>query len=1036
MKRLVTPIIVALCLWLLIGLATVYGLFDRLEYRVFDQALRLRPQPPIEPSIITIDIDDPAISTVGRWPWSWDIHKEVFDFLHLQGIRHLFVLDLDLSKWPAYTLSAVEEGLLREAINKGDNRVLKALLKKKSPDNLLRQFAMMKEKAFLAVPAKATEGTKGTDTPLKITGIEDREVMKGLKGHSIEGTVKGILTIEDLSAPLRPFQDNTEGLGIKASVPDIDGVIRRYPMVLQYRGHLYPSIVLTAAMATLGAEGVNIAEGSLTLKARDRAYVIPIDGSGMLRVNWVGNYSSAFVHLPFNLIAQFVAVGHLKATLRGTDISKLEDPMALHERLIEAAKGLSILSEQDAQIKATVLFIASLLEPYILSGMTAEEALSTIGLHSGDSNLLAIARQVYLNNLVASMDRPPKDLQEALSLADIPLNEGEALRDAYEQLIYHLKEGKGLLALRPLYFEPSKILMIGDRQIRINPTFLKDKVVFYGLTATGLTAQNPSPFMDRHPLIDLPVQALNTVLTGRYLTEPPISFTLILMAFYIGIVSIAVSKTRPLKGLFVTLTLSTGHVAGYYLLILHKGIILSLSPAITALSSSYLLGLIIRYLKEYKERLRVRRIFSTMVSPEVLKILEARPDAVALKGELGDATVFSSDVSGFTTISEGVTAQELAKILNLYLTAMSNIIMSYDGYVDKYEGDAIKAVFGVPLPDHDHPWKACCAALLQQEELKIIQKMILLKYGVLITARMGINSGMVYAGNMGSARRVQYTVMGETVHIAEELEPANKVFGTWIAAAEETQRRADGFIVFRSLGEYETSDGLFIKAHEVLGCDPERFMDYYKDRPVSDLLLEPYKRLSPLRVLGSLSYLIGLNARLGNPLLNEIVSVFEKLRADAMDYLRLEAKLGYLNFHNRLATLSSRYSIAYPLGKVSSPEERLQDLSMLLQGLLGRHKAPSEEEVIEIDALQKTLTSFQKRLSIETRDNEAIELADYIKGLLLQEVGSEKTDLITRQMATLSAKIAKGGSDLTERIRANPREFHLITTAALNPHKR
>jgi len=146
-------------------------------------------------------------------------------------------------------------------------------------------------------------------------------------------------------------------------------------------------------------------------------------------------------------------------------------------------------------------------------------------------------------------------------------------------------------------------------------------------------------------------------------------------------------------------------------------------------------------------------MFATMVSPEILKIMEENPASFKLAGEQREATIFSSDVSGFTNISEGVTARELANILNIYLTPMSNIIMSYDGYVDKYEGDAIKADFGVPLSEPGHSWKACFFALYQQEELTVIQRMILLKYGVKITARMGINTGIVSAGNMGSEKR-------------------------------------------------------------------------------------------------------------------------------------------------------------------------------------------------------------------------------------------------------------------------------------------
>ena len=149
-------------------------------------------------------------------------------------------------------------------------------------------------------------------------------------------------------------------------------------------------------------------------------------------------------------------------------------------------------------------------------------------------------------------------------------------------------------------------------------------------------------------------------------------------------------------------------------------------------------------------------MFSSMVSPEVLIFMQADPERLQLKGERKDATMFFSDLRGFTTISESVSPEELSKILNDYLTPMSNIILDYGGYIDKYEGDAIMADFGVPVwndPDpNSHAWKCCWAALDQQKELLKVSKYFLTNYNVEIDARMGINTGIVAAGNMGSEK--------------------------------------------------------------------------------------------------------------------------------------------------------------------------------------------------------------------------------------------------------------------------------------------
>jgi adenylate cyclase len=116
----------------------------------------------------------------------------------------------------------------------------------------------------------------------------------------------------------------------------------------------------------------------------------------------------------------------------------------------------------------------------------------------------------------------------------------------------------------------------------------------------------------------------------------------------------------------------------------------------------------------------------------------------------------------------------LALVLNKYLSPMTEILMKYDGYVDKYEGDAIMCDFGVPMEDPDHAWKACFAALDQQATLEVLRPQIKKDHGVDIFVRMGVNSGIVSAGNMGSNQRFQYTVMGDAVNQASRFEGAIK----------------------------------------------------------------------------------------------------------------------------------------------------------------------------------------------------------------------------------------------------------------------
>ena len=220
-----------------------------------------------------------------------------------------------------------------------------------------------------------------------------------------------------------------------------------------------------------------------------------------------------------------------------------------------------------------------------------------------------------------------------------------------------------------------------------------------------------------------------------------------------------------------------------------------------------LLGLLITYggnilyqfVIEQREKKKINNMFSTYVSPKVLEHLQDNPDAFGLSGKKMSATVFFSDVADFTSISERLSAENLAVVLNRYLSPMTEILMSYDGYVDKYEGDAIMCDFGVPMEDPDHAWKACFSAVDQQANLEVLRGEIKDEFDVEIYVRMGINSGDVSAGNMGSAQRFQYTVMGDAVNQASRFEGANKQYNSKIMIGATTYQMAKDKIEVRPL---------------------------------------------------------------------------------------------------------------------------------------------------------------------------------------------------------------------------------------------
>jgi adenylate cyclase len=292
---------------------------------------------------------------------------------------------------------------------------------------------------------------------------------------------------------------------------------------------------------------------------------------------------------------------------------------------------------------------------------------------------------------------------------------------------------------------------------------------------------------------------LDNLLRGDTLREARKTEVAVLLAVICALISQAFVQLSPGRAGAVTLMLALLLVPLHAWSILSTGIFFPiLAPEMIALT---LFGINFShsYTQANAQRQQVRQFFSKMVSPRVLEHLELNPELASLGGVRREATMFFSDVAGFTSISEKLTPTELAALLNRYLTPMTEIILEEDGYLDKYSGDGIMAVWGVPTEDKAHAIKACRAALRQHAKIQELAREILAESGIEIGVRMGINSGVVSAGNMGSESKFQYTVMGDAVNLAARLEPTNKDYGTYIILGNHTRELAGEAILARVL---------------------------------------------------------------------------------------------------------------------------------------------------------------------------------------------------------------------------------------------
>ena len=247
----------------------------------------------------------------------------------------------------------------------------------------------------------------------------------------------------------------------------------------------------------------------------------------------------------------------------------------------------------------------------------------------------------------------------------------------------------------------------------------------------------------------------------------------------------------------------------------------SVAPVLS-LGLSYAGSTATLYVVEEQDKARIRGMFQQYVAASVVDELIERPELLSLGGEERVLSVLFSDVEGFSTISEHITPTMLVELLNEYLTTMTELVVDHGGIIDKYLGDALMAEFGVPVPLEDHALRACRAALKMTQELARLREKWAREGKPQLEARIGINTGPMLVGNLGSRRMMDYTVMGDHVNLASRLEGANKLYGTRIMVSEFTWEQAKDGVVGRELdrirvkGKEEPA-----RVYEILGTREE-----------------------------------------------------------------------------------------------------------------------------------------------------------------------------------------------------------------------
>jgi adenylate cyclase len=335
---------------------------------------------------------------------------------------------------------------------------------------------------------------------------------------------------------------------------------------------------------------------------------------------------------------------------------------------------------------------------------------------------------------------------------------------------------------------------------KADPSVLQDAIVLVGTTAPGLMDLRAAPVQSVYAGVEMHANMIAGIIDQNIKERP--AYLLggeLLMLLLAGIVlALGLAVLSPLWSTLLAGAVVSASIMFNLLLWQQANLVMPIASMILMVAALYLLNMSYGFFVESRGKRLLAGLFGQYVPPELVDEMAKDPDSFTLEGESRELTVLFSDVRGFTTISEGLDPKQLTLLMNEYLTPMTHVIHSFRGTIDKYMGDAIMAFWGAPVADPDHARHALLAALGMIEELMALQVAFKAKGWPPINIGVGLNTGMMTVGNMGSEFRMAYTVMGDAVNLGSRLEGLTKQYGVHIIVSEFTRDKLPDF-VFREL---------------------------------------------------------------------------------------------------------------------------------------------------------------------------------------------------------------------------------------------
>jgi adenylate cyclase len=700
--------------------------------------------PGVSEDILIVGIDSTTLSRLGRWPFPRSRHADLINSFgrisdQSQRERALF-LDLFFIE-PSD--NAVEDALLLEAIEQN-------------------------ERVFLETIVEYSEPPAGAYDEL----FERHQRLFDADGRitNVSGDWKTLPSFFGLQPPLQPLGAAAGGYGHANVWDDFDSVYRRQPMVVRLSELL----------------------GEYLFEDIDSTFLV--DEANYERLVWFDrNGTDHTVELPLTEAGLSALRSELEAEAPALPIDTDGDGTADSETYIirhyreqfipsiTLALALDYFNKtlEDAEVRVGEYI--RIPDPEYFDTETGEWVEYRVPVRPAvldeEGNIAEPAVYRDTNEIIIPID------DHGTMLINYMGSRSSAARDGYQTF-----------PVRPYYGYSARVP--GPNPAEWPPTrAVENKIIMVGAFSQGMADDEKLTPYGLMYGVEVHANALNTILMDRFVRYVPLWTDLAILALATLLVALMSSRLSTIWAMIITLVLIIVFFFVTTIVFDEQSLMINFSSPAIAMLLTFVSIVVYRVMTEEKDKRRIKDMFGRYVSPDVVtEILDKPPE---LGGVDKDLTVFFSDIRGFTTLSESMSPQELVNHLNIYLTAMTDTILEYRGTLDKYVGDEIMCFWGAPLPQEDHAILACKSALRQMQKLDELnagwppEKQI--------NIGIGLNSGIMTVGNMGSVGRMNYTLMGDNVNLGARLEGTNKQYGTGIIMSEFTYGLVKDRVIAREL---------------------------------------------------------------------------------------------------------------------------------------------------------------------------------------------------------------------------------------------